>query len=64
MKAALDCAPLSPFEQAIEERYVRAAHAELGEAEWAKEVATGRALTREQAVDYALEPVPAPAESM
>jgi tetratricopeptide (TPR) repeat protein len=62
-EAALDGAPLSSIERAIEERYVRAARAELSEAEWAKESAAGRALTREQAVDYALEPVPAAAES-
>ena len=50
--------PLLPFMQADHERTLAAARAALGqkkfEAEWNK----GRALTREQAIAYALEDVP------
>jgi predicted ATPase/class 3 adenylate cyclase len=63
-EAILEGSPLSLYERAIEERYVRAARTELGEAEWTKELSAGRALTLEDAVAYALEPAPVAAESM
>jgi hypothetical protein len=48
-------APLPPANKAVNERYVNAAQTQLGEAARAAAVATGRALSLDQAIAGALE---------
>lgn len=50
-------APLPPASEAMNQQYASEAQAQLGTAAWAEAFASGRALSLEQAVAYALEPI-------